>query len=74
METFETMDKDTRYNIQKNAEGYPDPTAYAVLQKEEEEERFKKLLRTIFYICEQAGFHLEERVVLRDNRSGRVWK
>lgn len=65
-------DMDTR----KNAEGYPDPTAYAVLKKEEieETERFKRLLSTLFYICENAGFHVEERIVLKDMRTGRVWR
>lgn len=68
------MEETKNYNIRKNAEGYPDPTAYAVLKKEEEEERFRKLLRTIFYICETAGFHIEERIVVRDTETGRVWK
>lgn len=59
----------------ENGEGYSDPTAYAVLKKEEEEyERFHKLLNTIFYICEMAGFHLENRIVLKDNRTGRIWE
>lgn len=61
--------------IKRNSSGYVDPTAYAVMKKEtEEEERFHKLLHTIFYICENAGFHLEERVVLKDLKTGRIWK
>ena len=64
-------DRDIRYN----KEGYKDPTAYAVLKKEQaEEERFKRLMATIFYICENAGFHIEERIVIRDKRTGRVWR
>ena len=39
-----------------------------------EEERFRKLLRTIFYICDLAGFKIEDRIVLVDKRTGRVWK
>lgn len=61
--------------IKRNASGYVDPTAYNALKKiNEEEERFHKLLYTIFYICENAGFHLEERIVLKDLKTGRIWR
>lgn len=39
-----------------------------------EEERFRKLLRTIFYICDVAGFRIEERIVLTDKRTGKTWR
>lgn len=58
----------------RNGEGYLDLTAYKAIQSAEEEERFHKLLHTIFYLCELAGFQIEGRLVLRDKRSGRVWK
>lgn len=58
----------------RNSEGYLDLTAYKAIQSAEEEERFHKLLHTIFYLCELAGFQVEGRLVLRDKRSGRVWK
>lgn len=61
-------------DIRKNAEGYSDPTAYHVLKREQEEERFKRLMATIFYICENAGFHIEERIVIKDKRTGRIWR
>lgn len=62
-------------NIKYNKEGYRDPTAYQVLKKDQrEEERFKRLMATIFYICENAGFHIEERIVIKDKRTGRIWK
>ena len=61
-------------DIHKNAEGYSDPTAYQVLKREQEEERFKRLMATIFYICENAGFHIEERIVIKDKRTGRIWR
>ena len=58
-----------------NKSGYKDPTVYAVLKKEQlEEERFRKLIRTIFYICDNAGFSIEERMVIRDKRTGRIWR
>lgn len=61
-------------DIRKNAEGYSDPTAYQVLKREQEEERFRRLMATIFYICENAGFHIEERIVIKDKRTGRIWR
>lgn len=65
------MDKD----LGKNSEGYPDPTAYeAIKNLDKGDERFHKLLHTIFDMCELAGFHLEERIVLRDEQTGKVWR
>lgn len=65
------MDKELR----KNSEGYSDPTAYeAMKNRDKDDERFHKLLYTIFDICELAGFHLEERIVLRDEQTGKVWR
>lgn len=61
-------------DIRKNGEGYSDPTAYQVLKREQEEERFRRLMATIFYICENAGFHIEERLVIKDKRTGRIWR
>ena len=65
----------------RNSEGYLDPTAYEALRNiersipsEEEDLRFHKLLHTIFYLCELAGFQIEGRIVLRDKHTGRVWK
>lgn len=59
----------------RNASGCLDLTAYqAIKNVEEETERFNKLLRTIFSICELAEFHVEERIVLRDERTGKVWR
>lgn len=62
-------------NPRRNAEGYPDPTAYEALKNlEQEDEQFHRLLHTIFSICELAGFAIEGRIVLVDKRNGRVWR
>ena len=62
-------------DLKRNSEHYSDPTAYTVLKKmDDEEARFHKLLNTIFYLCELAEFHLEERIVLTDRRTGRTWR
>lgn len=62
-------------NLQKNAEGYSDPTAYGAMRNlDTDDERFHKLLNTIFAICELSGFHLEERIILKDMKTGKVWR
>ena len=58
----------------RNHEWYPDPTAYRAIKNMEEEEKFHRLLSTILYICNLAGFKVEGRIVLRDRKTGRIWK
>lgn len=63
----------------KNAEGYSDPTAYEAIKNVErspdsDDDRFHKLLDTIFSICELAGFHIEERIVIEDKKTGKIWR
>ena len=51
------------------------PTADGAIKHiTQEEARFHKLLDTIFNICELSGFHIENRLVVRDKRTGTVWK
>ena len=61
-----------------NASGCKDLTAYHaiknVTREEQAEERLNKLLATIFYIVDLAGFHIEERIVLKDKKTGKVWR
>ncbi len=62
-------------DLRKNASGYSDPTAYeAIKSAGADDERFHKLLNTIFTICELSGFHIEEQIVLKDIQTGRVWR
>lgn len=70
----------------KNSEGYPDPTAYDALRRVEaaqnpalyarsqEYDRFKKLLKIIYKLCDLCDFSIEERIVVRDNQTGRIWR
>lgn len=63
------------YNEKRNASGCYDPTAYIAIKNADAElERFHKVLDTIFSICELSNFSIEGRIVLRDNRTGRVWR
>lgn len=59
----------------KNSEGYPDLTFYEAMRSvDRDHERFQKLLDTIFSICELAGFHIEERIVIKDKKTGKIWR
>lgn len=62
-------------DLKKNASGYVDPTAYkAIIRADKDQERFEKFLMTIFTIAELSGFHIDERIVVSDKRTGRVWR
>jgi hypothetical protein len=62
-------------DLRKNAEEYSDPTAYKAIKNiEKEDERFHKLLHTIFEICEIYGFRIEGRIVLVDEVTGKVYR
>lgn len=80
------MDDSMRWEVEmtakddrKNAEGYNDPTAYNAIKNVEQEQdkddaRFHQLLNMLFSLCELADFHIEGRVVLKDKRTGKVWR
>lgn len=62
-------------DIRKNGSGYYDPTAYQAIRNiDADDERFHKLLDTIFAICELSDFHIEERIVIKDKRTGKIWR
>ena len=77
-------------DLRKNAEGYSDPTAYEAIKRVADSEkekflkkwqderdadyRFRKLLDTIFSICELSGFHIEGRIVVKDKKTGKIWR
>lgn len=61
--------------FRKNTSGYSDPTAYeAVKNIDADEARLQKLLTAIFAICDLAGFHIEERIVVRDVKTGKIYR
>lgn len=58
-----------------NKSGCVDTVTFEVMRRDEAEtQRFNKLLRTIFSLCELAGFRVEGRIELRDLRTGKLWK
>ena len=61
--------------LRKNASGYSDPTAYkAIRNSEEDDEKFKKVLHTIFNVCELSNFKIEGRIVLKDEETGKIYR
>lgn len=75
------MNKEHNDISKRNAEGYPDLTAYEAIKSvedvnvcKEDEDRFNKLLRAIFTICELSGFHIEGRIIVKDNKTGKIWR
>ncbi len=70
----------SKRDLMYNGSGCLDMTAYKAIQAAdrkddaEAEARFKKLLSTIFYICDLAGFHIEGRLEIRDKKTGKVWR
>lgn len=69
---------DPKKDPRRNASGYMDMTAYKAIEKAdreiEAEARYKKLLSTIFYICDLAGFHIEGRITIKDKKTGKIWR
>ena len=62
-------------DLKLNSSGCPDPTAYEAIKNiDKEDERFHKLLHTIFNICELSGFRIEGRIVLVDEATGKVYR
>ena len=66
-------------NPRRNAEGYPDPTAYlgtkeVIKEGSEADKRAYDLVKVLKYIIRAAGFELIERIQLRDTKSGREYK
>ena len=85
MSLFDAINEEAR--LKRNKEGYPDPTAYKAIKNidaaekkhnkdldKEETERFHKVLDTIYNVCALSDFHIAERIVLIDKRTGRIWR
>lgn len=75
-----TLAKDS--DIRNNGSGYFDPTAYKALKSidgnnkhiSKDAERFRRLLEVIINICELSGFHLEGHIVVKDKKTGKIWR
>lgn len=62
-------------SYRRNSEGYSDPTAYAALSKIDMEERHRKLLKkTLYQVCEVAGYKLKGQIVIVDVKNGHIYR
>lgn len=67
--------KSHKDDLRKNGSGCSDPVACKAIKKvDAERERLTRLLDVIFTICDYAGFHVEDRIKLKDKKTGKVWK
>ena len=63
------------HNPKKNHEGYNDPTTYAAMKKiEAENKRFHDLLDVLHKTCALSGFEILDRIVLKDKKTGKIWR
>ena len=59
----------------KNNEHYNDKTPHDAMKNiNDEGRRFFKFLHTIFYLADLAGFEVQGRIVLKDKKTGKVWR
>lgn len=63
-----------RKNPKYNASGCKDLTAYHALRNVESEQRLKKFLKEVFRLSDKYGFHIDERIVVTDRRTGKKWR
>lgn len=65
----------SRNNLHRNGSGCYDPVACVAISKiDKEDARFQKFLDTIFNLAELSGYHIEERIVVKDKKTGRIWR
>lgn len=58
-----------------NSEGYPNPTAFGVIQEENElEKKTNFLIKVLKFIINESGFELLNRIEIRDKKTGRVFR
>lgn len=67
------------YGLNRNAEGYRDPTAEAAItavirEENEQQKRLNALVFVLKFTIEAAGFELIRRIELRDKKTGREFK
>lgn len=64
-----------KHDVRKNQSGYSDPTAFeAITNVDKEMENLNKTIHIIRSVCELAGFEIEERIVLKDKKTGKIWR
>jgi hypothetical protein len=58
----------------KNQEGYPDPAAGAAIREADRPpEDYRKAVRMMLFTAKCMGYHVEDTIRLRDEKTGRLW-
>lgn len=69
--------KDDEKLSKRNASGCYDLTAYEAIKKADadaEYEKVRKVISIIYKLCDLCHFQVEERIILKDKRTGKVWR
>lgn len=61
-------------NEKYNSSGCKDLTPYLALRNIESEQRLKKFLKEVFKLSEKYDFHIDERLVVTDKKTGKKWR
>lgn len=65
------------YNPKKNSEGYDDPTTFAAMRKvdnDPEQKELTCLIKMITKIASYAGYSIENRIILKNKKTGKIWR
>ena len=58
----------------KNSEGYPSPTeGEAICRADKPPEDYKRAIRMMLFTASCMGYHVENEIILKDIKTGRVW-
>lgn len=61
--------------LKRNGFGYLDPTAEKALKNvAAEEKHVSNIIKAMKAIAADAGFEVSERIVLRDQKTGAIWR
>lgn len=71
-----------KHDLKKNASGCTDMTAFEAIVKADKKSkkrgqeytRFHQLLHEVWAICDKYDFNLEKHIVVKDKKTGRIWK
>jgi molecular chaperone GrpE (heat shock protein) len=62
-------------DIRRNGSGYVDPTAHkAIKNVSEKEKEVAKVIKTLQSVAHLAGYNIEGRITLIDNKTSKVWR
>lgn len=62
-------------DLKRNGAGYSDPTAFEAIKNiSEKEKKISQTVRIIKLIADLAGYEVIERIVLKDKKSGEIWR